>query len=79
VAERRLVLPPAIRKGEPNVPGEARPILHGKVKAGVRPRKVSREGAKTQREGADKLEALGHELEAKAAQIKTEIQRDKRK
>jgi hypothetical protein len=38
-----------------------------------------REGAKTQRDGADKLEALGHELEAKAAEIKTEIQRDKRK
>ncbi len=35
--------------------------------------------AKTQREGADKLEALGHELEAKADEIETQIQQDKRK
>ena len=35
--------------------------------------------AKTQREGADKLEALGLELEAKADEIATEIKQDKRK
>ena len=35
--------------------------------------------AKTQREGADKLEELGHELEAKADEIDTKIQQDKRK
>ena len=34
--------------------------------------------AKTQREGADKLEALGQELEAKADEIEAEIQLDKR-
>lgn len=35
--------------------------------------------AKAQREGADKLEALGQELEAKADEIDTKIQQDKRK
>jgi hypothetical protein len=34
--------------------------------------------AKAQREGADKIEALGHELEAKADEIEAEIKRDKR-
>ena len=34
--------------------------------------------AKTQREGADKLEALGHELKAKADEIKAKIQHDRR-
>jgi hypothetical protein len=34
--------------------------------------------AKTQREGADKLEALGQELQAKADEIDAEIQQDKR-
>jgi hypothetical protein len=38
-----------------------------------------REGAKTQRQGADKLEALGHELAAKAVEIETKIQQDKQK
>jgi len=38
-----------------------------------------REGAKIQREGADKLEALGRELEAKAVEIKSEIQQDRRR
>jgi hypothetical protein len=34
--------------------------------------------AKTQREGADKLEVLGRELQAKADEIEAEIQQDKR-
>jgi hypothetical protein len=34
--------------------------------------------AKTQREGADKLEALGQELEAKADEIEAKIQLEKR-
>jgi hypothetical protein len=34
--------------------------------------------AKAQHEGAEKLEALGHELQAKADEIEAEIQRDKR-
>jgi hypothetical protein len=36
-------------------------------------------GAKTQAEGADKLEALGHELEAKTDEIENRIQKDNRK
>ena len=38
-----------------------------------------REGARVQREGADRLEALGHELAAKAVDIKAEIEQRKRK
>jgi hypothetical protein len=34
--------------------------------------------AKTQREGADRLDALGHELEAKADEIAAEIKRGRR-
>jgi hypothetical protein len=34
--------------------------------------------AKSQREGADKLEALGQELEAKADEIEAKIQLEKR-
>src|SRR5687767_8047678 len=33
-------------QGEPNVPREARPILHGKVEAPVQPRKISTRGRK---------------------------------
>lgn len=53
--------------------------LVGKAKRCFVLAKTQREGAKVQREGAVKLEALGHELAAKADKIETEIQQEKRK
>jgi hypothetical protein len=49
----------------------------GKAKRCFGLAKIQREGAKTQNDGAVKLEALGHQLEAKADEIKSKIQRDK--
>jgi hypothetical protein len=51
----------------------------GKSKRLFRLAKSQREGARIQGEGADKLEALGRELEAKAVEIKSEIQQDRRR
>ena len=51
----------------------------GKAKRCFGLAKIQREGAKTQSDGAVKLEALGHELEAKADEIRIKIQQDKRK
>jgi hypothetical protein len=53
--------------------------LVGKAKRCFVLAKTQREGAKIQHDGAVKLEALGHELEAKADQIETENQQEKRK
>lgn len=78
VAERPVVLPPAIEGREPMVVNKQVQYLMGKAKRCFGLAKTQREGAKIQREGADKLVTLGHELEAKADEIETKIQRDKR-
>ena len=51
----------------------------GKAKRCFSLAKTQREGAKMQREGADKLETLGHELVAKADDIEAETQQNRRK
>jgi hypothetical protein len=51
----------------------------GKAKRVLGLAKAQREGAKIQSEGADKLETLGHEFEAKADEIETNIKKDKQK
>ena len=73
MAERLLVLPPGIERQENEM------FVEKHVQYFIGKAKRCFNLAKTQREGADKLEALGHELEAKADEIETQIQQDKRK
>jgi hypothetical protein len=71
LTERFLVLPPGNSR-------QGKMFIENNVQYFIGKSKRCFVLAKTQREGADKLEALGHELKAKADEIKAKIQHDRR-